>query len=448
MKFVTDMLQMTIQNYRQLLDILEDFLWTAEKCRANADVVLNYAHNEEIQLCIMNLFADIDQTKELRPQLENLCVMLEHMLEMLESTDSIAASLGDYSFDRRPAKSKLDVRKDDDDISLCEIGTPVDNQIYDSFDSCQSGAMELEREASFWESDWAESIPDPAHCPPLACPLPLEGIAIEEDVPQLEISKVHFSALAPKKLTKGEYSMIDVVMYEDSCRKVVEEMIAEAEEPVKETRSGLFAVEKEATVRIVLTSPDVDIEDNEEAAVWQGEYLHFSFAVEIPEDYAKRQVLFIATVYINDLIATRLKFVAKSWSLKEQKLEIIREDVLSAFVSYASQDRHRVATLIQGMKKARPDMDIFFDVESLRSREDWEQTLTTEIERRDILFLCWSTFARQSKWVETEWRYALRCKGLECIEPIPIDPPTVCPPPDELKNKHFNDRMLYIINSK
>ena len=35
--------------------------------------------------------------------------------------------------------------------------------------------------------------------------------------------------------------------------------------------------------------------------------------------------------------------------------------------SYASQDRKRVARVIQGMKLARPDMDIFFDVESLRS---------------------------------------------------------------------------------
>ena len=85
-----------------------------------------------------------------------------------------------------------------------------------------------------------------------------------------------------------------------------------------------------------------------------------------------------------------------------------REDVLSAFISYASQDRNRVAMIIQGMKKARPDMDIFFDVDSLRSGDDWKKALWREIDKRDVLFLCWSKYARDSKWVDAEWRYALK----------------------------------------
>ena len=37
-------------------------------------------------------------------------------------------------------------------------------------------------------------------------------------------------------------------------------------------------------------------------------------------------------------------------------------------------------------------------------------------------------------------------QGIESIEPIPIDPPDLCPPPQELQSKHFNDSLLYIIN--
>lgn len=131
----------------------------------------------------------------------------------------------------------------------------------------------------------------------------------------------------------------------------------------------------------------------------------------------------------------------------KRNVTVTREDVVSAFVSYASQDRSRVAAIIQGMKKARPDMDIFFDIESLRSGQKWEEALKSEISNRDILFLCWSKFARDSKWVDMEWRYALESKGEDCIEPIPIDSPDVCPPPVELQQKHFNDRMLYIIKA-
>ena len=96
-------------------------------------------------------------------------------------------------------------------------------------------------------------------------------------------------------------------------------------------------------------------------------------------------------------------------------------------------------------KSIRPDLDIFFDVESLRSGEDWEQKLYSAISARDLLYLCWSHFARESRWVEAEWRYALKTKGPDAIEPIPLEMPDECPPPEELRQKHFSDRLLYII---
>lgn len=190
-----------------------------------------------------------------------------------------------------------------------------------------------------------------------------------------EFSRVHFSAIAPRTLIKGDYTIIDIVMYQDAFRSVVDELIKEAEVPVHETRSGAVKVKEGVKVKIQLSSPDIPIEDNIEEQEWAGEYLIFNFAVMLPEKYVKRQVLFTATVYIDDVIATRLKFVAKCWSLRQQKIKVMQEDVLSAFVSYASQDRNRVAMIIQGMQKARPDMDIFFDVESLRKAERSGRTL-------------------------------------------------------------------------
>lgn len=106
-----------------------------------------------------------------------------------------------------------------------------------------------------------------------------------------------------------------------------------------------------------------------------------------------------------------------------------------------------MAIIVQGMKKVRPELDIFFDVDSLRSGDDWEHALWREIDNRDVLFLCWSKHARDSKWVNAEWRYALTNKGVDCIEPVPIDPPGICPPPAELSRKHFNDKLLYFINA-
>ena len=273
------------------------------------------------------------------------------------------------------------------------------------------------------------------------------GTKVVVEKPVVTLDKVQFSALAPKTFVKGDYSVIEILMYEEAFRHVVQEAIDNADDPVKETKSGFLTAEREAKITVMISSPDFEIEDNTESQIWKGGYLSFCFAVEVPEQYKKRQILFVASVYINDIIATRLKFVAKCKSLIEQKIEVTREDVLSAFVSYASQDRNRVAMIIQGMKKARPDMDIFFDVDSLRSGDDWEKALWREIDKRDVLFLCWSKYARDSKWVDAEWRYAFKNKGPDSIEPVPIDPPGSCPPPDELSRKHFNDKLLYIINS-
>ena len=273
-----------------------------------------------------------------------------------------------------------------------------------------------------------------------------EAFMEEASMPeQLRVADVEFSALFPKRFLKGEYSVLELYIYEAEQRRILEEAIRAAEGPVKESRGSTLRLEEESTVSIRLECADrsVQIEGSDETQVWHGKYLKFDFAVFLEETYPKRQLMFTATVLINGVPATRLRFTAECNTMREQKMELTRTDILSAFVSYANQDRSRVAAIIQGMKKARPDMDVFFDVDSLRSGEDWQRALRAEIERRDILFLCWSLSAKQSKWVEREWRYALENKGLSFIEPIPLDPPSVCPPPKELASKHFNDRDLH-----
>ena len=257
---------------------------------------------------------------------------------------------------------------------------------------------------------------------------------------------VQFSAVSPRTIRKGEYAMIDLLMYEPSWRSVVDQLIETSDEPVRETRSGLLKAKLHAAVRVVLTSPDLSLSDNEDTQIWEGGYLRYSFAAEVPPDYAKKQILFTARVYLDDVILTRLQFIARC-DAPESRLAIERSDVTSAFISYASQDRQRVATILQGMKTIRPDLNVFFDVENLRSGENWENTLYREIDTRDVLFLCWSHFAKESRWVDLEWRYALRQKGIDAIEPVPIERADQCPPPEELGQKHFNDRLLYIINS-
>ena len=265
---------------------------------------------------------------------------------------------------------------------------------------------------------------------------------------QLNLDQVEFTALAPKTLVKGDDSIISIVMYEEAFRHIIDEIKNDADVPMRENKGGVHEVKRGSSIKIVLTSEDIELEDNTETMTWCGGYLNFTFPVSLPEDYSKSNVRFKAILYVDDLPVTKLNFNAKCMSQLEQKLEIIRKDVLSAFVSYASQDRARVLATVQGMKSIAPKMDIFVDITRLKSGDEWDEALCEEIIRRDIFFLFWSLSASQSKWVEKEWRYALENKGDECIEPVPIEPQGECPPPpEELSHKHFNDPLLYVINA-
>ena len=98
---------------------------------------------------------------------------------------------------------------------------------------------------------------------------------------------------------------------------------------------------------------------------------------------------------------------------KVQKPEMKRRDIHSAFVSYSRKDISQVAFVMMGIRKARPDLEMFFDVESMHSGEDWEKRIKREIDEKDILFLCWSVHASKSVWVDREWRYAYAKKGAD-----------------------------------
>ena len=275
------------------------------------------------------------------------------------------------------------------------------------------------------------------------------GTKVIHENGSIKVSKVNFSAVAPASVIKGEYSLIDVIMYEEQFRKVVDEIIARSESEVKETKSSAVNVVEKARIKMIISTPDFEIEDDTEEREWIGEYLDFSFSVMVPKSLDKKQILFTITVFINNIMSTRLKFTAKiTEEIDRQDLEIHREDVKSVFVSFAEQDKNRAMHIMQGVQLIRPDMDIFMDADKLRLRKDYDYAVKKEIDYRDSFYLCWSGFARKSEQVEFEWRYALESKGITGIEPLPLALPDNCPPPDELKGKHFNDKLFIHIGEK
>jgi serine/threonine protein kinase len=109
------------------------------------------------------------------------------------------------------------------------------------------------------------------------------------------------------------------------------------------------------------------------------------------------------------------------------------------FVSYSRKDgeiarRYKLAQTALGN-------DVFLDVDSLRSGEDWRAGLARAIDEADVFQLFWSEHAAASEYCKYEWGYALntRCEDLICegfIRPVYWRKPMPSPP-DELRTMNF-----------
>jgi hypothetical protein len=190
---------------------------------------------------------------------------------------------------------------------------------------------------------------------------------------------------------------------------------------------------------------DFQIEPPEELILWDGEIGNASFTVGVPLNTTLGTKIGLATVHcegglqvaripIQMLVAVKVDAAVPS----SHPLHNINK----AFISYARQDREKVAGRIQGMQKFAPDIEMVFDQVSIRSGEYWEKKLWDEIPKCDVLFLFWSAYAKASPWVEKEWRCGLRTHGLDFIDPVPLVHPDEVPPPDELKDRNFYDWVL------
>ncbi len=98
------------------------------------------------------------------------------------------------------------------------------------------------------------------------------------------------------------------------------------------------------------------------------------------------------------------------------------------------------------MKKIAPNLDVFIDVFSLRSGQNWLCKLAEHVPNKDIFYLFWSQPAADSQWVKREWRLALLKRGINYIDIVPLDEPDRVPPPQELSSLHFSDAYIPHIN--
>jgi hypothetical protein len=201
-------------------------------------------------------------------------------------------------------------------------------------------------------------------------------------------------------------------------------------------------------IDVEVSVPGITLVRKTGRVVWDGDLGVLTFQAEMPLDVVETTYPGVAMFSVDQFVIAETNFVITVGPMSGPGADIsTRQHVIrSAFASYATSDRPSVLARIQGMQKVVPFVDIFLDVLSLRSGDDWMSVIRHEIQARDVFLLFWSKAASESHYVEAEWRMALSENGLGRISPVPLENPKTAPPPPELSSLHFNDWTLSIAN--
>ena len=258
------------------------------------------------------------------------------------------------------------------------------------------------------------------------------------------LEPVEFAVFAPENPKHFRTFTIDVWAYFGNEEKKVLEKLARIYKPRIVGQKSSVALKRGSELVVSLSIEGLEILSPTDIIYWTGVPANAQFRACRP----KVDGIFtgVAEVRCEGMLVTSILF----------ELEIEAGTTLSnsiqqrhfrpkqAFASYSSKDRIAVAARVQGMKKISPHLDIFMDCLSLRSGEDWKSRIDQRIEDSEVLYLFWSRDASKSKFVEYEWRSALKDKGLSSIDPVPLESPAIAVPPMELSSLHFDDIYLSI----
>ena len=266
------------------------------------------------------------------------------------------------------------------------------------------------------------------------------------EVPGSIIDKVHFSVTSPSQVRQNTSFVVDIWAHLEKQR---DEIIRRAQEALPSTQicvksKGPVNVVRGTVLTIRLKIDGLIVENYEDTILWVNEIGNANFNVNVPKGTSKGSKTGIATIHANGFQIARIYFTIQVGEETSQTNIIPAQEQQhrKAFASYATADRDQVLACIQGIQKVAPQLEVFMDILSLRSGQYWERELWKIIPSNDVFYLFWSHNASESQWVEKEWRCALETRGLDFIDPVPLETPEEVPPPPELASKHFNDWVL------
>jgi hypothetical protein len=257
-----------------------------------------------------------------------------------------------------------------------------------------------------------------------------------------EPDEVHLGTAAPSAVAAGEAFVARFAAYTQACRSEVRR-IFQQEAPLARPRLGLERCRWQpgTTVTVRLGADQVEVANPVQSFSWNGTWQVLRFDARVHADAAGGTIILRFDVAVEGLplltLRPELSLVRDSPPRPPQSPTSVEAMApRTAFASYARGDRREVLGRVRSLQ-IFTGIDVFLDCLSIRPGEEWKPKLSGEIRQRDVFWLFWSRTARASEWVDWEWRTALRTKSLGAIQPHPLEPVELAPPPDELSALEF-----------
>ena len=255
--------------------------------------------------------------------------------------------------------------------------------------------------------------------------------------------EVYLGVSAPLTVSPGDQFVARFAAYTKACRGEVHRVFKQ-EAPSSHPRLDLEKCRwrRGARVTVRLVAQHVKVSNPIQTFTWNGTWHVLRFdATVLHEVEVKTLILgFQIAVEGLPLIALRpeIELLKRGSDPKATPRFSFAEEMApnSAFASYARADRKEVLGRVRSLQ-IFTGIDVFLDCLSVRPGEEWKPILLGEIRERDIFWLFWSRNAMDSPWVGWEWRTALASKSLTGIQPHPLEPAELAPPPKELSDLQF-----------
>ena len=259
------------------------------------------------------------------------------------------------------------------------------------------------------------------------------------------MDNVRFNVFAPGSLQRGAAAEIQFWV---NAGEASEAELEQARQTGRPGHAGAMTSERPfeggARLSVRLRLGGLTCLENHKWFVWTGAIGYCSFQLTVPLEAPEGDLVCMSSIRLNGCQIAKLTFLLHIGSKLLAGLAIPCQTVMhrKAFASYEAADRDEVLARVKEMESAYRTLKVYMDAPSLRSITYWEPDLHARIDGADVFYLFWSRNARASDWVTREWRWALRSKGLDFIDPIPFENSEIAPPPAELAAKQFEDRLF------